>query len=178
MALRSRRLYVSCNSARTKWSTSKPVPAPRGIALRLLAALAGARPRSSSRSVSGAQRAGVAVGPGGRGDVDAELVQLGGDVVEHPLLEDLVVPDDAVGDHPAVDLAARRRAPAPGAGVVADVERPVRGDEALLVVARPDHVVGVVAHVGEGADPLDRARRPRLDAVPRAAVVVDAAAGA
>ncbi len=118
------------------------------------------------------QRPRVAVRPGCGRHVDAELEQLGGRVVQHPLLEDLVLGDDAVGDHPAVDLAAGRRPPSPGAGVVADVEGPVRRDEALLVVAGPDHLVGVVAHVGEGADPLDRAGDHLFDAVPRASVVV------
>ena len=106
------------------------------------------------------------------GDVDAELGELGGEVVEHPLLEDLVVADDAVGDHPGVDFAAGRWPPAPVPGVVTDVQGAVRRDEALHVVAGPDHLVGVVAHVREGADPLDRAGHHRLDAVPRSAVVV------
>jgi hypothetical protein len=45
---------------------------------------------------------------GGGADVDAALLQPRAVVVEHPLLEDLVLLGDAVGDHPEVDLAARR----------------------------------------------------------------------
>ena len=121
------------------------------------------------------QRAGVAVSAGGVGDVDAELRELRSEVVDDPLLVDLVVADDTVGNDPAVDAATRRRAPTPVTGVVADIQRTVRRDETLFVVARPDHFVGAVAHLRKGVDPLDRPGDHLLDAVARPTIVEDAA---
>src|SRR4029079_19173416 len=102
----------------------------------------------------------------------AELRELGREVVEDPLLVDLVVSDHAVGDDPRVHFAPGRWAPTPVPGVVADVEGAVRGDETLFVVTRPDDLVGIVTHVGKGIDSLNRAGDHLLDPMAWPAVVV------
>ena len=104
--------------------------------------------------------------------VVTHLPQFGQGVGGQPLFHDAVLSDNTVGDAPAVDLAPTGRAVLAVAGVGAHARHPMRTVKAVLIVAAPDHVVGVGAALGVQGDALQRVDHHRLAPVHGAAGIM------
>ena len=109
--------------------------------------------------------------PGGLRDVEAELHHHAGQVVGDMLVVDLVVARYAVGDAEEPHRPAGRRSEPAVAGVGAEDHGAVRGMEAHVLVAGPDHLVGDQPDVRHRVVGVHRVGHDLLAAVLQAHVV-------
>ena len=104
--------------------------------------------------------------------VETQLFQKRRGIVDHPLLVDLISERAAVRHAPQRHLLPRRRTVAAPPRVVPSDHGAMGRLEARLIVARPDDLVGVQAHVGERVDRMHRIRDDLVPAVLQPVIVV------